>query len=39
MLIPRYFIYLALGGWFIVSVGLIHSFVVKKPETSRINVE
>ena len=31
MVIPRYFIYLALAGWFIVSLGLVHSFVVKKP--------
>jgi tellurite resistance protein TehA-like permease len=33
MVIPRYFIYLALAGWFIVAFGLIHSFIVKKPAT------
>jgi tellurite resistance protein TehA-like permease len=33
MVIPRYFIYLALAGWLIVSLGLIHSFIVKKPGT------
>ena len=31
LVIPRYFIYLALAGWFIVSLGLIYSLVVKKP--------
>jgi tellurite resistance protein TehA-like permease len=33
MVIPRYFIYLALAGWFIVAFGLIYSFIVKKPAT------
>ena len=35
LVIPRYFIYLALAGWFIVSLGLIYSLVVKpRPVTS-----
>jgi len=34
MVIPRYFIYLALAGWFIVSFGLIYSFIVKRPGTA-----
>lgn len=31
LLIPRYFIYLALAGWLIVSFGLGHSLAVRKP--------
>ena len=33
LIIPRYFIYLALAGWLVVSLGLIYSFV-KKPDTT-----
>ena len=31
LVIPRYFIYLALTGWFVVSLGLVYSLVVRKP--------
>lgn len=34
LLIPRYFIYLALAGWFIVSIGFIHSLIVRKPRSA-----
>ncbi len=30
LLIPRYFIYLALAGWFLVSLGLLYSLFAKK---------
>jgi tellurite resistance protein TehA-like permease len=33
MVIPRYFIYLALAGWLVVSFGLVHSLFVKKRDT------
>ena len=33
LVIPRYFIYLALTGWFVVSLGLVYSLVVRKPRT------
>lgn len=33
LVIPRYFIYLALTGWFVVSLGLVYSLVVRKPGT------
>jgi tellurite resistance protein TehA-like permease len=33
LLIPRYFIYLALLGWLAVSLGLIHSVVLKRSIT------
>jgi tellurite resistance protein TehA-like permease len=34
LVIPRYFIYLALTGWFAVSFGLLYSLIVKKPRTA-----
>ena len=34
LVVPRYFIYLALTGWFVVSFGLVYSLVVRKPATT-----
>ena len=34
LVIPRYFIYLALAGWLVVSLGLIYSFLAKKSRTT-----
>lgn len=34
LVIPRYFIYLALAGWLIVSLGLFYSLVVKRSGTT-----
>jgi tellurite resistance protein TehA-like permease len=34
LVIPRYFIYLALAGWLVVSCGLIYSVLAKKSETT-----
>jgi len=31
LLIPRFFIFIALAAWLVVFVGLIHSFVRTKP--------
>jgi tellurite resistance protein TehA-like permease len=30
LVIPRYFIYLALAGWLVVSLGLVYSLVFKR---------
>lgn len=35
LVIPRYFIYLALAGWLVVSFGLIYSLLFKKVELSK----
>ena len=34
LIIPRYFIYLALAGWLVVSLGLFYSLVVKRSGTT-----
>jgi tellurite resistance protein TehA-like permease len=34
LVIPRYFIYLALAGWLVVSLGLIYSLLAKKSGTT-----
>lgn len=34
LIIPRYFIYLALAGWVVVSFGLIYSLIVRKPNAA-----
>jgi tellurite resistance protein TehA-like permease len=35
LIIPRYFIYLALAGWLAAAAGLIHTLLFKKPLTNR----
>jgi tellurite resistance protein TehA-like permease len=34
LVIPRYFIYLALAGWLVVSLGLIYSLLTNKARTT-----